>query len=473
MKASTELGKRVLDLLLGIPTLILVSPLFAAIAVLIKLDTKGPVFYRQERVGRRESRFMIFKFRTMVVGAYRSGARLTVSRDPRITRVGHLLRWTKLDELPQLINVVLGDMSLVGPRPEDSYFTNYYTPEQREVLSVRPGMIGPSQMDGRDEIEKYPEGTVDNEGYYIKHILPEKLARDLEYVRSATVAGDVWYLVGGSFRLLLSQFKTGFFARNKARFALAIADAVLMVAAYTLANLVKFDWRIPAKALPYILQTIPWILLLRPPVFLYFGLYQRSIRWITRTDFAAIVKAVSVSSALIVSVEYFAGVYGHSRAVFLIDWVLLIFAVSLSRYLIRILITNRRRSGRALPMINVLVAGSGHGAESILRALLEDPSSRYMPVGIIDHEPGRWGGLIHGIKVMGGASDIAMAASTHGVKMVLISLADLNPMEVRDITEACRALDMEYRLLPALSDMLEHARTGSVDMASLSSEGSL
>ncbi|MFQ5353062.1 MAG: sugar transferase, partial [Candidatus Binatia bacterium] len=152
MKASTELGKRVLDLLLGIPTLILVSPLFAAIAVLIKLDTKGPVFYRQERVGRRESRFMIFKFRTMVVGAYRSGARLTVSRDPRITRVGHLLRWTKLDELPQLINVVLGDMSLVGPRPEDSYFTNYYTPEQREVLSVRPGMIGPSQMDGRDEI---------------------------------------------------------------------------------------------------------------------------------------------------------------------------------------------------------------------------------------------------------------------------------------------------------------------------------
>jgi FlaA1/EpsC-like NDP-sugar epimerase len=119
----------------------------------------------------------------------------------------------------------------------------------------------------------------------------------------------------------------------------------------------------------------------------------------------------------------------------------------------------------------VLVAGSGHGGESILRALLEDPKSRFLPVGIIDHEPHRWGALIHGIRVMGGATDIAMAASTHGVEMVLVSLADLDPSVVRDIAEACKKLEIQYRLIPALSDLLSQDQPELRGLPSAAHEG--
>src|SRR5690606_39194360 len=110
-------------------------------------------FFRQARVGMAGRPFHIFKFRTMVDGAYKMGSRLTTKRDPRVTRVGMVLRWFKLDELPQLINVLLGEMSLIGPRPEDPHFVAFYNERQRRVLDVRPGMLGPSQILGRDELE--------------------------------------------------------------------------------------------------------------------------------------------------------------------------------------------------------------------------------------------------------------------------------------------------------------------------------
>jgi len=462
-----------LDLVASVVGTLALSPLLLMIAVLIKLDTRGPVFFRQERAGREGKPFRIFKFRTMIVGAYRSGARLTVKRDPRITKVGQLLRWTKLDELPQLFNVIAGDMSMVGPRPEDPYFVNFYTEEQREVLSIKPGIIGPSQIDGRDELEKYPEGTEDTEKYYIEHILPEKLERDLDYARTASTWGDFKFLVSGAFRVALSQLKSDFLRRSRSRAALLGMDLLLMVSTYVLANLIQFDWRLPDRAWPYIFQTLFWIVILKPPVFIYYGIYQRATRWVGRHDLAAIVKAVSVSSALVVAMTYLTGLQKHSRAVFIVDWALLASSMAAVRYVLRQMLRGSQRASERQPYVKVLVAGSGHGGESILRSLLEDPNSRYMPVGIIDHEPHRWGALIHGIKVMGGATDIAMAASTHGVHMMLVSLADLDPAVVRDITEACKRLGLEYRLVPALSDLLARNEIGLVSRTELSPEGSL
>ncbi len=463
MKNAASIGKRAIDLFFCLLGLLMLSPLLLVIAAFVKLDTRGPVFYRQERSGQGGQPFWIFKFRTMVVGAYRSGARLTVKRDPRVTRVGHVLRWTKLDELPQLFNVFVGDMSLVGPRPEDPYFVNFYSTEQRGVLDVKPGMIGPSQMDGRDETDEYPDSTVDTESYYIEHLLPGKLARDLDYVRNFSVAGDLGFLLVGVFKLALSQLKVGFFARNRSRIYMALGDLLLVILAYIFANLLKMDWVLEDRSMPYIGVTLLWITVLRPPVFVYFGLYQRAVERFSRRDFAAIIKAVSVGSALIVAADYFSGFRGHSRAIFLIDWMLVVFMLTISRYLMQAFRAGGATDGWTGPMVNVLVAGSGHGADNILRALLEDPESRYMPMGIIDHEPDSWGGLIHGVRVIGGASDMAMAASTHQVKLVLVSLADLSPTEVRDITEACKAIGIPYRLLPALSGLLEQMDTGILD----------
>jgi lipopolysaccharide/colanic/teichoic acid biosynthesis glycosyltransferase len=183
------MAKRALDLLISIPGLILLCPLLLALALWVKLDSRGPVLYRGQRVGQDGSPFLMYKFRTMVLGAERRGPAVTYRDDPRITRAGRFLRRTKLDELPQLLNVLKGEMSLVGPRPEDPAYVALYTPEQRRVLSVKPGITGPTQLEYRDEASMLQGESVDEE--YVTRIMPEKLKLDLEYVRNRSLALDL------------------------------------------------------------------------------------------------------------------------------------------------------------------------------------------------------------------------------------------------------------------------------------------
>ena len=182
--------KRLLDLLLCIVTLPLSVPMMAAVAVLVKLDGPGPVLYRARRVGRGGQMFNMLKFRTMTPD--RGGLRVTSSSDPRITRVGKWLRASKLDELPQIVNVIRGEMSLVGPRPEDPLYVACYTREQRLVLSVRPGMANSAFLRFGHE-QKYIERAApdDLDRFYRTEFLPETLELELRYVRGWTLGGDL------------------------------------------------------------------------------------------------------------------------------------------------------------------------------------------------------------------------------------------------------------------------------------------
>lgn len=181
--------KRLFDLAFSTFFLFTLFPLFLFIAILIKLDSPGPVFYRAERVGKEEKLFKIYKFRSMAADAASKGPGITPQGDPRVTRVGYWLRRFKLDELPQLINVCKGEMSLVGPRPEDPRYVALYTPEQRRVLSVRPGITSAASVRYRHE-EKLLIGT-DWEDIYLQVILPEKLKIDLDYIQRRTFATDL------------------------------------------------------------------------------------------------------------------------------------------------------------------------------------------------------------------------------------------------------------------------------------------
>lgn len=173
--------KRLFDIFASGVGLIVLSPLFLIVAVWIKLDSTGPVFYRQVRVGKGNQDFKIFKFRTMRIGSDR-GSLITVGgRDPRITTSGYFLRKTKIDELPQLINVLIGDMSLVGPRPEVRHYVNYWTPEQMRVLDVRPGITDPASIRYCNENELL-EKTDDPESFYINVIMQDKISLYLDYV---------------------------------------------------------------------------------------------------------------------------------------------------------------------------------------------------------------------------------------------------------------------------------------------------
>lgn len=181
--------KRIFDIISSGIGLVVLSPLFLVLAIWIRLDSKGPVFYRQVRVGKNNKDFWIFKFRSMREGAD-MGSLATIGEDARVTRLGSFIRKFKLDELPQLVNVLVGDMSLVGPRPEVRHYVNYWTPEQMHVLDVRPGITDPASIKFRNESELIAQAE-DPEKYYIDVIMQEKIKLYLEYVNNRSFWGDI------------------------------------------------------------------------------------------------------------------------------------------------------------------------------------------------------------------------------------------------------------------------------------------
>jgi lipopolysaccharide/colanic/teichoic acid biosynthesis glycosyltransferase len=205
VRKRQDVVKRVLDVTLCITSLPVVLPMIIIIAVMVKASSPGPVLYRAARIGRNMVPFVALKFRTMATSPdTNSGPRVTRSGDPRITAVGRWLRATKLDELPQLWNVVRGDMSLVGPRPEDPKYVSRYTPEQRRVLSVPPGLTSLAFLHfGHEQKLIERSGASDTEGYYVHELMPAKLAIELEYVRDRSIGNDV-KILARTFTHLLS-----------------------------------------------------------------------------------------------------------------------------------------------------------------------------------------------------------------------------------------------------------------------------
>jgi lipopolysaccharide/colanic/teichoic acid biosynthesis glycosyltransferase len=193
--------KRLFDVVASGIGLVVLSPVLLFLAIWIKLDSNGPVFYRQIRVGKGNNDFKLFKFRSMYVDADKKGQLTVGNRDPRITNSGYFIRKYKLDELPQLINVFLGDMSLVGPRPEVRKYVEMYTQLQKKVLEVKPGITDIASIEYADENELLANAE-DPEKFYIEHIMPDKLNLNLQYMQKQSL----WYDIG----LILKTFSAIF-----------------------------------------------------------------------------------------------------------------------------------------------------------------------------------------------------------------------------------------------------------------------
>jgi lipopolysaccharide/colanic/teichoic acid biosynthesis glycosyltransferase len=182
--------KRIFDLIFSVTGIIILTPFFLLIALIIKYDSKGPVIYRQFRVGKNNKDFSVLKFRSMKTESDRDGLLTVGGKDSRITKAGYYLRKYKLDELPQLINVLKGEMSFVGPRPEVRKYVNYYNDKQREVLNVRPGITDIASIAYRNENELL-EGSDNPENFYITVIMPDKLRMNLDYLNDRSFFKDV------------------------------------------------------------------------------------------------------------------------------------------------------------------------------------------------------------------------------------------------------------------------------------------
>lgn len=192
--------RRCIDILASALVLLVVSPLLLLIALAVMVDSPGGPLYLGRRAGKDGRRFNMWKFRTMRQGADRLG-RITGCNDARVTRTGRILRRSKLDELPQFVNVLLGDMTLVGPRPEEPSIVELYTPAQRRVLAVKPGITGQAQLEAVCEEDIIPQGTP-ADTYYVQHLLDPKLRRDLEYLETRTAWSDARVILATAALLL-------------------------------------------------------------------------------------------------------------------------------------------------------------------------------------------------------------------------------------------------------------------------------
>ena len=186
--------KRMVDIAVAAILLTALAPALSVVAILIRLDSRGPALFCQERVGKNFRRFRIYKFRTMVAGAAAKGPAITANADPRVTRVGSWLRRTKIDELPQLWNVLRGDMSIVGPRPELPQYVDRFHEQYRELLRVRPGLTDPSSLKYADEA-RWLAGAADPEEIYVSRILPDKLAGARDYLSGSSLRMDLKLMV--------------------------------------------------------------------------------------------------------------------------------------------------------------------------------------------------------------------------------------------------------------------------------------
>src|SRR5215468_4788837 len=334
--------KRCIDLVLVCIGLVLVLPLFPIIGLLIKRDSRGPILYRCDRLGKDGKLFKMYKFRTMFETDLPVGPSVCPQDDPRVTPFGRILRRTKLNELPQLFNILKGEMTFVGPRPEAPDLAALYPDYAKAVFTVTPGLVGPNQILGRNEEEWYPLG-VDSQKYYIEEILPKKLPLDLEYVCHPSLFKDLQYLVLGIKETICKAISWKLVLQNKSQLYLLGIDVMLSLISFGLAHLLRFAGIVAAQELSPFLHLLPFIVLIRLPCFVYFGLYRTLIRYISYTDIWNILKAIATSSILFIGLTYLFDYRTFPRSVLFIDGFCLFVFMTAVRLGLRLI---RERQGR-------------------------------------------------------------------------------------------------------------------------------
>lgn len=299
-----------LERFIALIALILLSPLFLLIMLAIVIDSPGWPFFSQRRVGKDGIYFWMLKFRKMYNFVPKDGKGITTKHDVRLTRMGRYLERFKLDELPQIINVLLGHMALIGPRPEIPRFTVYYPEKWKKVLSIRPGLVGYSQITTPHEMELYPRDCLDHEKYYVESILPDKLDNEIKYVKKKSCLFDISIIFGVFWALLTKTINRNWILVHLSHAFILIGDTILSCSSLFLAYILVFQMGVPENTYNSLYDIILYALIIRPAVFFLFGLQKYPISsTITVNYLLAIVKASFYSTMALIMVLMFS----HSR----------------------------------------------------------------------------------------------------------------------------------------------------------------
>ena len=455
--------KRTIDLVAAVLGLLLLWPVFLVVAICVKAEDGGPVLFRQERIGRLGRPFRILKFRTMTPDAPARGPAITTRGDARITRVGTILRAAKLDELPQLWNVLRGEMSLVGSRPEVPRYVDLFRSEYTEILRLRPGITDPASIRFRDESELLG-ASADPEATYIERILPEKLRLARDYARHSSPAYDLQLVFTTLMCLVYPARAIERIADwlTPWRMVLGIfVQVVAVVAAFALAALLRFDGQVPATDMQMLLRVLPLVVLARVVWLHAFRLFHGVWRYSGVHDLRNIAAAATFGTLTWwAGSHWLLGATTLSRGVVAIDWLLTITLLAGIRISRRF---HREMRPGVVPTHRVLLVGDEDRMARVASELLSRPGRDCEVVGMLNGDVRRKGVLIHGVPILGTKRDLADVIRATDPDEILFAMSESADGAKQALLQQCRVLGKTARSAPDAGDSLLREEKPSLD----------
>ena len=447
--------KRAFDIALSALGLLLLLPVFLLVALAVRLSGPGPIFFRQVRVGRGGREFKILKFRTMVADAPAKGGEITVGGDPRITAVGRVLRRYKLDELPQLWNVLVGDMSLVGPRPEVPRYVALYNEEQRKVLSVRPGITDYASLIYFNESEVLARSS-DPERTYVQEVMPRKLALNLIYLKRRSFFEDLRIILATVYISL-----QGIVSRA-GRPGQVILDALVVAGAFALAYLVRFEGDIPEQSKKQLIVLMPYAIIARISMNIFFGVYRIIWSYISLYEVWRFVKSVGVVSAVFLCFRLLRSephpYYQVPLSIIVMEGLVSFSGMVALRFVRRWLHETTELGGMPTNLSDVqdkvLVIGAGDSGRHVAREVRLRTSLNMTLVGFVDDDPSKLHTEIEGAPVLGTIDDLPAIHRKHRFSQALLAISDLPLQRKRQIVNVCGDLGVKIRVLPGTPELI-------------------
>ncbi len=467
-------AKRFFDMVFSALGIAFLSPIMLLIAVVIKLGDGGPVFFVQERIGRGLKPFRMYKFRSMTNDTRQAGPLVTIEGDTRVTGLGRVLRKLKLDELPQLVNVLKGDMSIVGPRPEVWKYVNRFAGDFREILKVRPGITDYASIIYHSEEEVLKESG-DPEKYYLSTVLPAKIELNKRYVREMNLIRDIEIILMTFIALFSSRFSrccglfrdracnvcanTGRRFHGVKEFVAAYRGLLILLyhaSAAALAQYIAFSLRFEgaspgryALIMPY---SILLMLAIRLPLFKAFGLYKGLWRYTGVSDVVRIVFSVTAGTMFYAAL---AGLWLFKNpsvppSVIALDWLITVAFISGIRLLPRVYKEYMVVGANGK---KVLIIGAGNAGEMIVRDMRKN-QHMHDPVCFIDDDRLKKGLSIHGVPIVGTMDDIKAVISEFKPEEFLIAIPSARPETMMSLMKRLSEYRLPIKTLPSISDII-------------------
>jgi lipopolysaccharide/colanic/teichoic acid biosynthesis glycosyltransferase len=427
-------AKRFFDVLCASLGILILAPVGLLIGLFVKLTSRGPIFFSQTRIGQFGKSFRITKFRSMIVNAEQVGAPLTSRDDQRITWLGRLLRKTKVDELPQLWNVLLGDMSLVGPRPEVPRYVDLYTPEQREILKYKPGITDVASLLFRNE-EELLRGAGDLEGFYLRYCLPKKIELNRQYAAHATLLQDLWIILQTLFPYWLGTLMIYF---------------VSLTFSFWLSYQLKSDFRATLQDYHEFRHFLPLIVFPQIILQVWRGQLRGLLSYFSIPEMRKTIIALAGALLLQIWLCYsFQERRTPSLSLLLMDFIISFSTLCAVRMAFRLLREqfSRARPAYQVPPRRVALIGTGVQATNLVLDFARSENPVRQVVAFFDDNPHNWHKRPHDIPVVGMPECLLNREWLEQIDEVIVTLPEGDAARIREIGEMLKALPLKVSIV--------------------------